>query len=904
MRFQTAHALSLRKSEANYRVLVEGSLQGIVVVLGFPPHAVFANPAMARITGYSIEELLSLSMGSLIHPDDRASFFDRSRDRLEGKPASSPFEYRLIRKDGKVCWVEVFSSQIEYNGKSALQATIIDITKRKKAEQIGLTEKTFSESVLSSLPGIFYMFDNTGKMLRWNRNFESVSGYSSDEIARMSFLDFFVGEEKELAQEKIQEALEKGASSVEAKFVSKDGHQTPLLLTGLLFRSENSPCLIGMGIDITQRKKAERELLIKDNAISSSIDGLTISDLQGNVTYANPAFVKMLGYSSDKEVLGKPIAEMARKSKEKADEILKALKTKGWWTGEITTTRKDGSKFYSMLSGSLVKDEAGKPICMLGSFVDVTDRKKEEEALKDSEERLRQLIEYAPDAIYTNDLQGNFLEGNKQAEALTGYKKEELAGKNILKAGILPEKYAPKVMQDLMKNMQGQRTGPDEYELIRKDGTSVTAEISTFPVKREGKIEVIGIARDTTERKQADKKLKESEEKLRNTIESSPDAITITDLSGTVVDCNQASVSLNGFSSKEELIGKNSSILIAKKDHQRALENYKITAKKGFLRNVPYTLIKKDGHEYPAELSASVLKDTSGNPVGFVSVVRDVTERKQMQEKLEEYSQQLEKMVEHRTKQLEDAQNQLVKAERLAAIGQVAAMVGHDLRNPLTGINGAAYYLKMKLGPNAEKKMLEMLSLIEKDIQYSNKIITDLMEYSREIKLELTETTPKSMVAESVSLVQVPEKIQLIDLTQNEPRIKIDVDRMKRVFSNFIKNAFEAMPQGGKFTISSRALDGDVEFKFIDSGVGITKEVLERLWAPFFTTKAKGMGLGLAICKRIIEAHQGRISVESIVGEGATFTITIPIEPKPRAEGGEKAWVNMPESLLSTTTKA
>jgi PAS domain S-box-containing protein len=881
-------------------------MQGMLVVLGFPPHAVFANPAMARITGYSTEELLSLSIESLIHPDDRASFFDRFRDRLEGKPASSPFEYRLIRKDGKVGWVEIFSSQIEYNGKSALQATIVDIAKRKKAEQIVLAEKAFSESVLSSLPGVFYMFDSTGKMLRWNRNFESVSGYASDEIARMSFLDFFVREEKELAQEKIQEVFERGASSVEAKFVSKDGHQTPLLLTGLLFRSENSSCLIGMGIDITQRKKAERELLIKDNAIASSIDGMAISDLQGNVTYVNPVFVKMWGYNNEKEVLGKSIAEMTRKgqSKEKADEIVKALETKGGWTGEITATRKDGSKFYSILSASLVKDETGKPICMLGSFVDITYRKKAEEALKESEERLRQLIEYAPDAIYTNDLQGNFLEGNKQAEALTGFKKEELAGKNILKVGILPEKYAPKVMQDLMKNMQGQRTGPDEYELIRKDGTSVTAEISTFPVKREGKIEVIGIARDTTERKQAGKKLKESEEKLRNTIESSPDAITITDLRGIVVDCNQASVSLSGFSSKDELIGKSASILIAKKDRQRAMENYKITAEKGFLRNVSCTLIKKDGHEYPAELSASVLKDASGNPAGFVAVVRDVTERKQMQEKLEEYSQQLEKMVEQRTKQLKNTQEQLVKSERLATIGQVAAMVGHDLRNPLTGISGAAYYLKMKLGPNAEKKMLGMLEIIEKDIQYSSNIITDLMEYSREIKLELTETTPKSIIAESISLVQIPEKVQLANSTLNEPRIKIDSDKMKRVFANFIENAVEAMPQEGKLTISSRASGNDVEFTFIDSGVGMTREVLEKIWAPFFTTKAKGMGLGLAICRRIIEAHQGRISVESIVGEGTTFTITIPVEPKPRVEGGEKVWVNMPESLLSTTTKA
>ncbi len=334
------------------------------------------------------------------------------------------------------------------------------------------------------------------------------------------------------------------------------------------------------------------------------------------------------------------------------------------------------------------------------------------------------------------------------------------------------------------------------------------------------------------------------------------------------------------------------------------MENYKITAEKGFLRNVPYTLIKKDGHEYPAELSASVLKDASGNPVGFVAVVRDVTERKQMQEKLEEYSQQLEKMVEQRTKQLKNTQEQLVKSERLATIGQVAAMVGHDLRNPLTGISGAAYYLKMKLGPNAEKKMLGMLEIIEKDIQYSSNIITDLMEYSREIKLELTETTPKSIIAESISLVQIPEKVQLANSTLNEPRIKIDFDKMKRVFANFIKNAVEAMPQEGKLTISSRASGNDVEFTFIDSGVGMTREVLEKIWTPFFTTKAKGMGLGLAICRRIIEAHQGRISVESIVGEGTTFTITIPVEPKPRVEGGEKVWVNMPESLLSTTTKA
>jgi signal transduction histidine kinase len=271
---------------------------------------------------------------------------------------------------------------------------------------------------------------------------------------------------------------------------------------------------------------------------------------------------------------------------------------------------------------------------------------------------------------------------------------------------------------------------------------------------------------------------------------------------------------------------------------------------------------------------------TGDTLTGILVIARDVTERKAMQKKLEEYSQQLEALVEQRTRQLKEAQDQLIKSERLAAIGQVAAMVGHDLRNPLTGINSAAYYLKTRLGSTMNKKTMEMLELIEKDVQYSNKIITDLLEYSREIKLEFGETTPKSIIREASSLVEIPVNIHILDLTQDEPRIKIDLEKMKRVFSNLIKNAIEAMSDGGKLTIISRKSDENVEFAFADTGTGIPKDVMEKIWTPFFTTKSKGMGLGLPICKRIVEAHGGIISVESKIGEGTVFTVTIPIEPK------------------------
>ena len=218
--------------------------------------------------------------------------------------------------------------------------------------------------------------------------------------------------------------------------------------------------------------------------------------------------------------------------------------------------------------------------------------------------------------------------------------------------------------------------------------------------------------------------------------------------------------------------------------------------------------------------------------------------------------------------------------ERLNTIGQLAAMVGHDLRNPLTGIANAAYYLRMKIGSNLGPTATEMLDIIDKDVEYSNKIVNDLLEYSRAITLELTENNPKSILKDALALVTIPANVQILDLTEDELKIKVDADKMKRAFVNIIKNSFDAMPEGGKLTIKSKKTRDKVEISFTDTGAGIPKETLERLFIQLFTTKARGMGFGLAICKRIIEAHDGKISVESTLGKGTTFTLIIPIEPK------------------------
>ena len=264
---------------------------------------------------------------------------------------------------------------------------------------------------------------------------------------------------------------------------------------------------------------------------------------------------------------------------------------------------------------------------------------------------------------------------------------------------------------------------------------------------------------------------------------------------------------------------------------------------------------------------------------------------------VQEYANKLEVKVADRTRELKEAQGSLLKAERLAAIGELAAMVGHDLRNPLTGIAGASYYLKNKHGQRLDGKANDMLNTIDKAVQYSNKIIDDLLEYSREIRLELDAVNPKMMTTNVLAAVDVPENIRVVDLTESQPRMRVDVDKLKRVFVNLIKNAVDAMPEGGTLTIRSTRKGGNVEISFSDTGSGMTKETLGKLWTPLFTTKAKGMGFGLPICKRFIECHGGKISVKSRLGVGSEFVISIPLEPKVE-ERSEKTLVEVPESLL------
>jgi signal transduction histidine kinase len=292
-----------------------------------------------------------------------------------------------------------------------------------------------------------------------------------------------------------------------------------------------------------------------------------------------------------------------------------------------------------------------------------------------------------------------------------------------------------------------------------------------------------------------------------------------------------------------------------------------------------------------------------GNIKEWVGACTDITKRIEMQQVIEKHSEHLEEQVEKKTAQLREANERLLKSERLAAIGELAGMVGHDLRNPLTGIQNAAYYLRMKQESCTPENKKKMLDLIDNAIEHADKIIDDLLDYSREIRLDLAERSPRLLLQDALTLVQVPDKIKIVDDTHEEPLMRIDVVKMQRVFINIIKNAIEAMPDGGRLLVKSIQEGSNVEISFEDTGTGMSHETMARLFLPLVTTKARGMGFGLAICKRVVEAHEGNIAVRSFEGIGSTFTLTLPLEPLGKSSNGDKAinprqvWAPMPTQM-------
>jgi signal transduction histidine kinase len=261
-----------------------------------------------------------------------------------------------------------------------------------------------------------------------------------------------------------------------------------------------------------------------------------------------------------------------------------------------------------------------------------------------------------------------------------------------------------------------------------------------------------------------------------------------------------------------------------------------------------------------------------------LNFVSDLTERKRMEEQLKDYSESLEKMVDMRTQELREAQEKLVRTEKLAAIGQLAGSISHELRNPLGSIRASAYFLKAKLGNTADDMVRNHLAMLDTQVGVCDKIITDILGLARLERPKVAETDINKIIQEQVKIIDKPNNVEISTyLADNLPGAMADSGQVERVLSNLISNAIQAMPDGGKLIFSTNQKEDFVEVKVTDTGDGITQENMGKIFEPLFTTKAKGVGLGLSISRALIEKHGGTIEVESQIEQGTTFTIRLPI---------------------------
>jgi PAS domain S-box-containing protein len=749
--------------------------------------------------------------------------------------------------------------------------------------------------------------DRMGTLLEVNTSFEEITGLRREKAIGKNIVEFGIFSEKIIRI--FRENLEKRIMGLDVKpykikVIAKNGKTINLEVRAKKIDYAGQPADFVVFRVVTQRKRNERRLkeyaekleaLVdeKENneklekIFDSSPDAIAVSDLNAKINECNQAALDMFGYSSREEVIGKSLLEFVASSNQQRvakdfEEMIVEQDTAR--NIEYAFLAKNGREFLGEISASSIRDSSGNLAGFVVIIKDITERKQLEDALHESEEMFRAISTSALDAIILVDDASKIVYWNPAAEKMFDYTNEAIIGKDIADAIVPPahREFFLKFLKEPFETIEQFRGTTLSLSALRKDGEEFPMELSVSLLMLDNKIHLLGLVRDVSERKKMEDAIKQERDMLESVTRNIGAGFAIISKDYHVLWSNNFIERYKGDTKGKLCYAVLNSLDAPCPDCglKRIFEDGAATDSHEYSATI-------DGEPFWVELIVSPIKDKDGNVIAASELAIDITERKRMQGELAEYSMGLERLVEERTAELKQAQAKLLQSERMAAIGELAGMVGHDLRNPLTGIKNAAYYLKKKWAPNADASEKEMLEVIDSAINHANRIISDLLDYSREMHLEPIECTPHSLLKEALPMIQIPDNTKIADYTLDEPKIKADVGKIVRVFINLIKNAVDAMPEGGTLEIRSTTTNGNLNIAFTDTGKGISEEVMAKLFTPLFTTKAQGMGFGLAICKRVVEAHGGKITVKSTVDKGTTFTITLPIEPK-LEKGGEK----------------
>jgi len=807
-----------------------------------------------------------------------------------------------------------------------------DITERKQAEEALLdSEERYSSLVDNIRLGIFRSTPGPeGHFLEVNPGMEEVTGYSRDELLKMNVTDLYVYPEERAS---VMKAAARGTGKVtrELNLRRKDGTEIVVSDTKFTILNENGEIAYFDGVleDITERKQAENMLRESEERyralFESKVDGTVVVGEDMKMLLANQAAADMFGFKSAEELYHLNLFDYVMP--EERDRVFQ-LMTEDMFEkdlrrlNEFRCRKKSGEEIWVSAIGVLTEYQ-GRP-AGVASIRDVTERKRMEEVARQHSEEMSALnvisstlsqsldLEVVLDTVLKRTMDLLAVEGGmiclydsaskslspKVYQGISQKTLEDIAALKV-EEGLtfdVAESAEPLIVSNIGDDSRGIRRATIRGKIRSYAGVPIRAgdnilgvmalvscQENCFTNEHVDMLthigDQIGI---TTEKIRMYEEVMRSEEKLRLTFDSVRQGILVTDTEGRIVDANMAVVRMHGFECVEELIGLDIYQLIVGDDRERARENMQKTFEGGTLGSLEYQFLKKDGGEFPGNMNVAVMRDTSGDAVGFVAVIRDISRRKQIEKERTELEQRAQ------------------LASRLASIGQMASGVAHEINNPVASIIGFADLLLERDIPDDVR---EDVNVIHSEAERVASIVSKLLAFARRREPEMEYININDVVQTAIGLRLYELETNNIQintlLDTNLPLTMADSNQLQQVFLNLILNAeieLKQLKSSGKLTIKTEVDDSCIRIYVTDNGRGIPEENLEKIFEPFFTTRKKdeGTGLGLSVCHGIITDHKGRITARNEPGVGATFIVELPI-----IEGGQQ--LEMPKPITEET---
>jgi PAS domain S-box-containing protein len=769
-------------------------------------------------------------------------------------------EFKIHRKGNFVCenfkiGDRYYQQSIYYfSEKNVLRLYMIDVTERKKAEEALRNSEGRWRSLAEGSPDHIMLLDLKGNILYINR---TVPDLKREEVIGTSQFNYVPPEWHRVAKDCFKRVIETGKTDhYDTEYRTIDGEVRYFdVRIGPVRQEDRVVALISSSTDVTSQKKAGEKIRESEQKFRCLVEEAAayvgIIDLKGQFTYVNEALADSLGYSVQ-ELTGRPFKDFLHPD-DRGKIVRLFLKSillrRKPQSLEFRVIRKDGHVLHWMAKPTAFAIE-GKTVGFQAIITDITERKKAERTLKESEEKYRSLVELAPDGIVAVNTEGIVTSANHSFLTLVGYDSEEIVGKPFTELKTSRVEDIPK-MQEMFKSlMKGESPSPVEFLYVRRDGTSRWAEVHPSLLVKDGNpVGAQVIMRDVSERKKAEKLIQESQQKFEGLFRYNPEAAVCLDLDSKVLDVNPRFCELFGYSGKE-VEGKRINEVVVPEDMIEEAETLDKDAKKGYASRDTVRK-RKDGSLVHVSISATPVT-TEGKLFGYVGVYKDITKLKNAEERLKEMNKRLE-----------------VTNEKLRVVG---SLTRHDVRNKLSAVTGNAYLLRRKLAE--DPKALEQLS----DMETAVRLVGDIFEFAGTYE-KLGVEQPSYMdvgkaVDEAVALFSDLKGVKVVN--ECDGLTVLADSLLRQLFYNLVDNSLKYGEKIQQIKTYYRTPSTDqLELVYEDDGVGIPNNMRSNLFKEGFTS-GKGTGYGLFMIKRMCEVYGWTIQETGKQGKGAQFTMLIP----------------------------